>query len=47
MGFHMMLQTADTLALCTSEQGTTVLLKVSSRPRATEQDSLLARYASL
>ena len=47
MGFHMMLQTVDTLALCTSDRGTTVLLQVSNRPRATDQESLLARYASL
>ncbi|MBV9852774.1 MAG: ATP-binding protein [Armatimonadetes bacterium] len=47
MGFHIMLQTADALTLCTSDRGTTVLLQVSSRPRATEQESLLARYASL
>ncbi len=47
MGFHMMLQTADTLALCTSDHGTTVLLQVGSRPRATDQESLLARYAGL
>lgn len=47
MGFHMMLQTADTLALCTSDHGTTVLLQVSNRPRATEQEALLARYASM
>jgi anti-sigma regulatory factor (Ser/Thr protein kinase) len=47
MGFHMMLQTADTLALCTSDRGTTILLQVSSRPRTTDQESLLARYAGL
>jgi anti-sigma regulatory factor (Ser/Thr protein kinase) len=47
MGFHMMLQTADALALCTSDQGTTILLQVANRPRATEQEALLARYASL
>ncbi len=47
MGFHMMLQTADTLALCTSDRGTTLLLRVANRPRATDQEALLARYASL
>lgn len=47
MGFHMMLQTADALALCTSDQGTTILLQVANRPRATEQEALLARYASV
>ena len=47
MGFHMMLQSVDTLALCTSDQGTTVLLQVSNRPRATEQEALLARYANV
>ena len=47
MGFYMMLQTVDTLALCTGDRGTTVLLQVSNRPRATEQDALLARYPSL
>jgi anti-sigma regulatory factor (Ser/Thr protein kinase) len=47
MGFFMMLQTADALALCTSSHGTTVLLQIANRPRLTDQESLLARYASI
>lgn len=47
MGFFLILQTVDSLALSTSPQGTTLLLQVSCRPRPTDRDSLLARYASL
>ncbi len=47
MGFYMMLQSVDTLALCTSDRGTTVLLQVCNRPRVTEQEALLARYPNV
>lgn len=47
MGFFLILQTVDSLALSTSPQGTTLLLQVSCHPRPTDRDSLLARYASL
>jgi anti-sigma regulatory factor (Ser/Thr protein kinase) len=45
MGFIMMLEAADTLVLCTSEKGTTVLMRVSSRPRISMEESLLARFS--
>ncbi len=47
MGFHLMLQTADTLALSTGPYGTAILLRVSVGPRHSEEESLLARYAGL
>ena len=47
MGFHLMLQSTDTLALCTDVHGTTVFLKVSNKSRPTIQDTVLARYGSL
>ncbi len=47
MGFHLMLQSTDALALCTDVKGTTLLLKVSTQPRQTMQESVLARYASV
>jgi len=47
MGFHLMLQAADTLTLCTDTCGTTVLLRISTLPRPTMEDSLLARYANV
>ena len=47
MGFHLMLQSTDTLALCTDAHGTTIFLQVSNRPRATPEEAVLARYASL
>ena len=46
MGFHLMLQSTDALALCTSPNGTTILLQVSAKPRQTLQESVLARYAN-
>ena len=46
MGFHLMLQSTDALALCTSDEGTTILLQVSTKPRQTPQESVLARYAN-
>lgn len=47
MGFHLMLQTTDLLALSTNATGTSILLKVGSQPQPTEEDRLLARYASV
>jgi len=47
MGFHLMLQSTDTLALCTDAHGTTIFLQVSNRPRATPEEAVLARYANL
>ncbi len=47
MGFHLMLQTTDLLALSTNATGTSILLKVGSHPQPTEEDRLLARYAGV
>lgn len=47
MGFHLMLQSTDTLALCTDIHGTIVFLQVSNKSRQTIQESVLARYASI
>lgn len=47
MGFHLMLQSTDTLALCTDAHGTTIFLQVSNRPRATPEEAVLARYANV
>ena len=47
MGFHLMLQSTDTLALCTDAHGTTIFLQVSNRPRATTEEAVLARYTNL
>lgn len=47
MGFHLMLQSTDALALCTDVHGTTVFLQVSNRSRPTVQESVLARYAGI
>jgi anti-sigma regulatory factor (Ser/Thr protein kinase) len=47
MGFHLMLQSTDTLALCTDIHGTTVFLQVSNKSRPTIQESVLARYANV
>lgn len=47
MGFHLMLQTADVLALSTTPQGTSILLRVSTGPRISEEETLLARYVGL
>ena len=46
MGFHLMLQFTDALALCTDANGTIILLQVSNKPRQTLQESVLARYAN-
>jgi anti-sigma regulatory factor (Ser/Thr protein kinase) len=45
MGFTMMLETADVLALSTSNNGTSVLLRSFAGQRALPEESLLARYA--
>lgn len=48
MGFHLMLQTSDVLALATSPGcGTAVLLRVLAGSRVSEEDALLARYVGL
>ncbi len=47
MGFHLMLQSTDTLALCTDVHGTTIFLQVSNKSRPTVQESVLARYANI
>ncbi len=47
MGFHLMMQTADVLALSTTPEGTSILLRVSTGPRQSDQDALLARYVGL
>ena len=47
MGFHLMLQSTDSLALCTDVHGTIVFLQVSNKSRPTIQESVLARYASI
>ena len=47
MGFHLMLQSTDTLALCTDVHGTIVFLQVSNKSRPTIQESVLARYAGV
>ena len=47
MGFHLMLQYTDTLALCTDVHGTIVFLQVSNKSRPSIQESVLARYANV
>ncbi len=47
MGFHLMLQSTDSLALCTDAQGTIIFLQVSKKPRPSVEDAVLARYSSL
>jgi anti-sigma regulatory factor (Ser/Thr protein kinase) len=47
MGFHLMLHTSDVLALSTTPQGTSILLRVGSSPRPSDEDALLARYVGL
>ena len=47
MGFHLMLQSTDALALCTDSHGTTVFLQVFNKPRQTIQDAVLARYGGI
>lgn len=47
MGFHLMLQSTDALALCTDSHGTTIFLQVSNKPRLTTQEAVLARYVGI
>jgi anti-sigma regulatory factor (Ser/Thr protein kinase) len=47
MGFTMMLETADVLALSTSPGGTIVLLRSFNAPRTKNEETLLARYAPI
>ena len=47
MGFHLMLQSTDALALCTDSHGTIIFLQVSNRPRPTVQEAVLARYSGI
>ena len=47
MGFHLMLECADSLSLSTGETGTAVMLEVSNRHRASDGEALLARYPQL
>ena len=47
MGFHLMLQATDALALCTDSQGTIIFLQVSNKPRQTAQEAVLAQYAGI
>ncbi|MDR3708444.1 MAG: ATP-binding protein [Capsulimonadaceae bacterium] len=44
MGFTMILESVDTMALATSENGTQVLIRVGSGQRPTPEQTLLARY---
>lgn len=45
MGFVMMLEAADALALATSDKGTTVLMRITNRPRVSVEENLIARFA--
>jgi len=47
MGFFLMLQTSDTLVLCTSGTGTSILLRVSVKPPAADPETLMARYIGI
>lgn len=47
MGFILMLETADRLALSTGPGGTAVLLRVGSAPRRSMEDDILAGYAGI
>lgn len=47
MGFHLMLQSTDALALCTDSHGTTIFFQVFNKPRPTVQEAVLARYGSI
>jgi len=47
MGFHLMLQSTDALALSTDAQGTTIFLQVSNKPRLSAQEAILARYGGI
>ena len=45
MGFHMILESCDSLALSTSESGTALLIRVSNCPRGSDIEQLLAKYS--
>jgi len=47
MGFHLMLQSTDALALCTDPHGTTIFLQVANKPRLAAQEAVLARYGGI
>jgi anti-sigma regulatory factor (Ser/Thr protein kinase) len=47
MGFHMILESCDSLALSTGENGTALLIRVSNCPRGSESDQILAKYLKL
>lgn len=47
MGFHLMLKTTDVMAMSTSDQGTSILLRVLTGTRISEEDALLARYVGI
>ncbi|MEO7720251.1 MAG: ATP-binding protein [Capsulimonas sp.] len=44
MGFHLMLEAADNLTFSTSSEGTSILLQISSKPKISEEDAILAKY---
>lgn len=47
MGFHLMLQTTDVMAMSTSAHGTSILLRILTGTRVSEEDALLARYVGI
>jgi anti-sigma regulatory factor (Ser/Thr protein kinase) len=47
MGFHLMMQASDVMALSTSPHGTSILLSISFGPRPSAEETLLARYVGL
>jgi anti-sigma regulatory factor (Ser/Thr protein kinase) len=44
MGYYMMLEAVDNLALCTSSYGTSILLVVGNEERSSQEQNLLAHY---
>jgi anti-sigma regulatory factor (Ser/Thr protein kinase) len=46
MGYYMMLEAVDSLALSTSPRGTSILLKVGTEERMSTEQNLLAHYSS-
>jgi len=47
MGFHMILESCDSLSLSTGEGGTALLIRVSNCPRGSDADQVLAKYLKL
>jgi anti-sigma regulatory factor (Ser/Thr protein kinase) len=47
MGFKMMWELADTLAVSTGDTGTTILIRLSDEPASVFEESLLDRYPTL